>query len=58
MALRQVIIDYTEMHNFADPVFYINAKLLNNGFNLQNDFIRQDDFCNHQIIYTQEVSNG
>ena len=58
MALRQVIIDHAEMSNIADPVFYINAKLLDNGFDLRSNLTRQDDFLNRQIIYTQEVSNG
>ena len=58
MALRQVIIDHIEICDIIDPVFFINAKLLNNGFDLQDNFIRQDDFCNQRIIYTQEVNNG
>ena len=58
MALRQIIIDYYEIDNFNDPIFFINVKLTNNGFNLEYDITRQDDFFNNRIIYTQEVHNG
>lgn len=58
MPILQAIISHAEMGANKDPYFTIRNRLIENGFDLEYDLKREDDFFNRRIIYTQEVSNG
>jgi len=47
-----------ELSEMDEPFFYIQAVLPANGFDMNQEIKREDDFFNQRVIFTQEDSHG